>query len=85
GEMRVLQIEALGFQIVEHGFDGPSLSIAGQRMMRLAGSPVCMSAFCPIRTKKECSCPGAFPTASAKSRNSDRQITKISLRAKSSL
>jgi hypothetical protein len=38
GQMRVLQIEALGFQITEHGFDGPSLTIAGQRIMRLAGT-----------------------------------------------
>ncbi len=35
GDVRVLQIEALGLEIGEQGFDRPPLAIAGQRAMRL--------------------------------------------------
>lgn len=38
GDMRLLQIEALGFQVRKKRFDGPPLAIAGQRMARLAGT-----------------------------------------------
>ena len=34
GEMGGLQREAFGFEISEHGFDGPALAIAGERVTR---------------------------------------------------
>src|SRR5450756_78349 len=38
GQVRGLQREALGLEIAEHGFDGPALTIAGERMPRAAGT-----------------------------------------------
>src|SRR5712691_5862378 len=38
GEVRGLQGEAFGLEIAEHGFDGPALAIAGERMTRAAGT-----------------------------------------------
>ena len=38
GDVRVLQSEALGFQLGEESLDGPSLAIAGQRVARFAGA-----------------------------------------------
>jgi len=41
GQVRSLQREALGFEISEHGFDGPALAMMRERMMRPAKTGQC--------------------------------------------